>query len=94
MIDLTDKQIQVLAFIKQYIEKNFRAPSVEDVRKHFGFLSRRGAGNHMIALVRKGKLTKEFGKGRSYIPVGARIVYDDPVIDEDMKPDVWPKRKK
>ena len=55
-MNLTEKQQAVYAFIRQYIEGTERAPSYDEIRKHFGFASFQSVQKHLKQLERKGVL--------------------------------------
>ncbi len=88
----TDRQKEVLGFIKQFIEKEGVSPTVREVASHFGFSSPLSAQLHINALLKKGFLTKtplktrgikiiglKTTSGRS-IPVLGRVRAGKPII--------------
>ncbi|ABR31038.1 LexA family transcriptional regulator [Thermosipho melanesiensis] len=64
MKKLTEKQQKVLDFIKNYIQQNGYSPSIRDIAKHFK-LTPRGAHIHVIALEKKGYITRNPKNSRS-----------------------------
>ncbi|MCH5295160.1 MAG: repressor LexA [Treponema sp.] len=64
MKNLTDRQREVLNFISQYSEDNYRAPSVRDISDHFG-ISLRAVQDHIAALQHKGYLSLSERRARS-----------------------------
>lgn len=52
--EITPRQKQALAFVEQYIEANGFAPSILDLKNHFGYRSTRSAADLLQALDRKG----------------------------------------
>ena len=56
MTDLTDRQIEVLAFLKQFSEQEGLPPSIPEIQRHFGLASPRGVAKHLEALASKGYL--------------------------------------
>lgn len=66
---LTDRQQQVLEFIKQYIEENSYAPAVRDIAKAFE-ITVKAAHDHLKALERKGVIHSSEGISRSTGVVG------------------------
>lgn len=56
MTDLTDRQIEVLAFLKQFSEQEGLPPSIPEIQRHFGLASPRGVAKHLEALAAKGYL--------------------------------------
>ncbi len=53
---LTEKQENILSFVRNYIENNEIAPSFNEISEAFGFASPRSAQKHLQALQRKGML--------------------------------------
>jgi len=66
---LTDRQEQVLEFIKRYIERNSYAPAVRDIAKAFD-ITVKAAHDHLKALERKGAIHSSEGISRSTGVVG------------------------
>ncbi|MBT1248253.1 MULTISPECIES: transcriptional repressor LexA [unclassified Thermosipho (in: thermotogales)] len=64
MKELTEKQKKVLDFITSYIQQNGYSPSIRDIAKHFK-LTPRGAHIHVIALEKKGYITRNPKNSRS-----------------------------
>jgi repressor LexA len=74
MVKLTQRQADVLAFIKEYIEENGYSPSNSDIGKEFSILTN-AAFCHVRALVKRGAVTKVEGVPRSMVPVeGFKVV--------------------
>ncbi len=69
MKGLTDRQREVLEFIKRYIESNSYAPAVRDIAKRFG-ITVKAAHDHLKALERKGAIHSSEGISRSTGVVG------------------------
>jgi repressor LexA len=69
MKGLTDRQREVLDFIKRYIESNSYAPAVRDIAKQFG-ITVKAAHDHLKALERKGAIHSSEGISRSTGVVG------------------------
>ncbi|MEA5031380.1 MAG: transcriptional repressor LexA [Sphaerochaeta sp.] len=69
MKGLTDRQREVLEFIKRYIESNSYAPAVRDIAKQFG-ITVKAAHDHLKALERKGAIHSSEGISRSTGVVG------------------------
>ena len=53
-MNLTEKQQAVYAFIRQYMESTDRAPSYDEIRKHFGLQSFQSVQKYLKQLERKG----------------------------------------
>ena len=85
---LTNRQGQVLDFIKAFQAKYGYPPTVREVAANFGFRSPRAAHDHIKALERKGFLISARGKPRalgvktprSAIPVLGRIAAGEPLL--------------
>ncbi len=74
-IQYTDKQLLVIRFVKEYIELNDRAPTINEVGEHLGVRSVTAWG-HICALVKKGAMSRRRGEFRSMT-----------IRDDDYKPD-------
>ena len=62
---LTERQKEVLSFIRYFITKEGVSPTVREVALHFGFASPLSAQLHINALLRKGLITKTPLKARN-----------------------------
>jgi len=62
---LTKKQKDVLDYVKEYIDKNTIAPTLDDIRKHFGFVSVSTAHYHLEKLKAGGFLERAIGRARA-----------------------------
>ncbi len=64
---LTKKQKQILDYVKKFIKDKNYSPSFEEIRKHFGFVSKSTVHHHVETLKEKGYLnharTIELSKG-------------------------------
>lgn len=62
---LTDRQSEVLQFIKQEVKGKGIAPTRADIAEHFGFKSKNAATDHIKALQRKGyiKVYNDMSRG-------------------------------
>lgn len=56
---LTDKQRQVLQFIRDQISARGSAPTIREIGKYMGITSTNGVRLHLTALIRKGYLKKQ-----------------------------------
>lgn len=65
MKELTDRQQQVLEFIKSSTVSYGAPPTLREITAHFGFASTRAAADHLDALKRKGYITSDPTKSRS-----------------------------
>ena len=66
----TARQQAVLDFIVKAMRTHGRPPSIREMCIEFGWTSPNGPRIHLLSLVRKGKLRRESGTSRCYIPVG------------------------
>ncbi len=71
MSELTDLQRRVFDFVRGNLVAGRSAPTLREVAAEFGWRSKRAAGCHIEALIRKGWLASEPGKARSLRLVGA-----------------------
>lgn len=65
MKGLTKRQLEILDFIQDYIQKHRFSPSYREIMHHFGFTSLGSVYKHVHALNRKGMLTSEKQCSRS-----------------------------
>ena len=64
---------RIFRFVREHLLKGF-PPTVREVQEAFGFRSVQTAREHLEALVKEGRLTKETGKARSYrLPETTRL---------------------
>lgn len=64
MDELTEKQNEVLAFIRERIAGEGLPPSVREIARRFGYKSPKAAADHIDALIRKGYLARAPGTAR------------------------------
>lgn len=69
MQGLTDRQQQVLHYIRQSITERGYPPTLREIGAHMGIRSTNGVNDHLRALERKGYLTREDMKSRALRPV-------------------------
>jgi repressor LexA len=72
MDELTEKQGEVLAYIRDETQRRNRPPTVREIARHFGFKSPKAATDHLAALIRKGYLERTPGTAR-----GLKVVTND-----------------
>lgn len=65
MKGLTKRQVEVAAYIKEFIEKNRYSPSYREIQEHFQFSSLGSVYKHIRTLQRKGQLEAEKHCSRS-----------------------------
>jgi repressor LexA len=70
MQGLTQRQNQVLDFIRQSISQRGYPPTLREIGAHMGIRSTNGVNDHLRALERKGYLTREDMKSRALRPCG------------------------
>jgi len=68
MQGLTERQHQVLRFIRQSITDRGYPPTLREIGAHMGIRSTNGVNDHLRALERKGYLTREDMKSRALRP--------------------------
>ena len=64
---LTDRQQQLLDFLRQYHSENGLMPSTREIQNHFGFASQTAAVSHLRALEKKGVIQRVAGKARALV---------------------------
>src|SRR4029077_14943031 len=90
MQGLTDRQNQVLVYIRQSIHDRGYPPTLREIGAHMGIRSTNGVNDHLRALERKGYLTREDMKSRALRPrdllpeetQAAEAVSDAPANDQ------------
>lgn len=69
MLELTNRQQEVLDFIEFTRAREGHSPTLREIAAHFGFRSPKAAADHVAALQRKGRLAGSARKARSLHPV-------------------------
>jgi len=69
MQGLTDRQAQVLSYIRSSILDRGYPPTLREIGAHMGIRSTNGVNDHLRALERKGYLTREDMKSRALRPM-------------------------
>jgi repressor LexA len=64
---LTDRQNQLVGFLRSYQRQHGVMPSTRDIQQHFGFASQTAAMSHLKALERKGAIRRLAGKARAVV---------------------------
>ncbi len=67
---LTDRQQQLLDYLRQHYRESGIMPSTREIQNHFGFSSQTAAVSHLKALERKGVIERLPGKARAVILTG------------------------
>ncbi len=73
MQGLTDRQHQVLKYIRDSITDRGYPPTLREIGAHMGIKSTNGVNDHLRALERKGYLTREDMKSRALRPINVPI---------------------
>jgi repressor LexA len=61
---LTDRQEEILNFIKQFTQETGYPPTLREIGRHFNFASTFGVKRHLEALVQKGYINTERNASR------------------------------
>src|SRR5450432_3184160 len=69
---LTERQQEILNFIRERQRMDGVTPSTREIQEHFGFASQTAVVGHLQALERKGALKREPNKARSLVLADAR----------------------
>lgn len=64
---LTDRQREMLAFLRSFQRQHGVMPSTRDIQKHFGFSSQTAAMSHLRALEKKGAIQRHAGLARAVV---------------------------
>ncbi len=80
MQGLTQRQHQVLEFIRQSISERGYPPTLREIGAHMGIRSTNGVNDHLRALERKGYLTREDMKSRALRPCSAGESIPEPLL--------------
>jgi len=67
MIELTKRQKQLIAYLKEHHRKKGFMPSTREIQDHFGFASQTAAMGHLRALERKGAIKRLANKARAVV---------------------------
>lgn len=65
MKGLTKRQIEIVSFIKKYIDEHRYSPSFREIKEHFKFSSLGSVHKHIETLKRKGQIMSEKQSSRS-----------------------------
>ena len=69
MKDLTEKQSQMLDFIKSFTKTNGYAPTVKEIMSYFNFASPTSVTTQLLALGKKGYIKRLEGRARSIVTI-------------------------
>lgn len=100
MATYTEKQHQVLDFVRQSLEERGIAPTLEEIAYELGGISRVAVLDHLRALERKQAIRRKAREARSIeildpafrpsrgIPMAGRIAAGEPILEVEDKEDV------
>lgn len=71
---LTERQKQVLDFIRRHHDEQGYWPSIREVQKHFQFRSTNAVVGHLRAIENKGAIARVPGQARAYRPVARNSI--------------------
>lgn len=80
MDELTDRQKDILEFIRRHIGENGYPPTVREIGTAFGIRSTNGVADHLKSLERKGYLERGSLKSRALRPI--RVEEGDPTFND------------
>jgi repressor LexA len=66
-VKLTDRQQELLAYLRQHQREQGVMPSTRDIQRHFGFSSQTAAMSHLRALEKKGVIQRHPHKARAVV---------------------------
>ena len=69
---LTNRQAEVLSFIKEFAIEHGYPPTIPEIQEEFGIKSPNGVNNHIKALIRKGYLKRDSSRARALDIIGRR----------------------
>lgn len=78
MSKLTQRQFEVLEFIKECQRLEGNSPTFREIAEHFGFKSPKAAADHVAALEKKGYVRRRGGCSR-----GIELIYSERASDND-----------
>ena len=68
--ELTQRQADVLTFIKKFAMEYGYPPTIPEIQEEFGIKSPNGVNNHIKALIRKGYINRDSSRARALEIVG------------------------
>lgn len=80
--ELTERQRDILAYIRQHITENGYPPTVREIGTAFGIRSTNGVADHLKSLERKGYLARGSLKSRALRPLHQPHVEADPTFND------------
>lgn len=88
MTELTDKQKDILNFLRKFTNENGYPPTVKEMMAKFNFASPTAVTTHLIALEKKGYVKKVGNRARGSVPVKRNKDYDMvniPLLSNEVK---------
>lgn len=76
MTELTDKQKDILNFLRKFTNENGYPPTVKEMMAKFNFASPTAVTTHLTALEKKGYVKKVGNRARGSVPVNRNKNYD------------------
>jgi len=70
--ELTDRQKEILDYIKGFAVEYGYPPTIPEIQKEFGIKSPNGVNNHIKALIRKGHIRRDSSRARAIEIVGRK----------------------
>jgi repressor LexA len=90
MLNLTDRQAEILAFIRSHLAEEGRPPTRPEMASAFGLGSTNGVHKHLQALVKKGAIALIPGAARGIrileevgLPLVGRVAAGSPILAEE-----------
>ena len=80
MKKLTERQREILKFIKNFTEKNGYPPTIEEIMRKFSFSSPNAVITHLSALKKKGVIERKENISRGIIIKETDKIYDIPIV--------------
>ena len=89
--ELTQRQADVLTFIKKFAMEYGYPPTIPEIQEEFGIKSPNGVNNHIKALIRKGYIKRDSSRARALeivgfshgIPMLGRIAAGAPLLAQE-----------
>lgn len=88
MTELTDKQKDILNFLRKFTNENGYPPTVKEMMAKFNFASPTAVTTHLTALEKKGYVKKVGNRARGSVPVNRNKNYDMvniPLLSNEVK---------
>lgn len=88
MTELTDKQKDILNFLRKFTNENGYPPTVKEMMAKFNFASPTAVTTHLTALEKKGYVKKVVNRARGSVPVNRNKNYDMvniPLLSNEVK---------